>query len=126
MSRITVNDLRALVETNLTDTQLDSIISIANKQINSVVGSATDDKLFLAELYLSAALLLRRLKTNGELPDSLKVGEVSQNVKIDEMISYYEEEAKKLIKQYQVAANFKTLYTTAGIDWSDKELPGDY
>lgn len=104
MSRITVTDLRTLVETNLTDTELEGIINIANKQINSVAGNSSNDTLFLAELYLSASFLLKRLRTNGELPDSLKVGEVTQNVKVDELIQHYEEEAKKLLRSYALSS----------------------
>jgi len=115
--RISVTDLRSLVETTLDDTELENIITIANKQVNSIAGTATDDKLFLAELYFSASFLLRRMKTNGELPDLFKAGEVSQNVKIDDMILNYEKEAQKLIRQYQFANE---------IDWENKELPGDY
>ena len=83
----TVSDLRGIVETTKSDTEVQTILDIAQKHIPS---SATGNLLFLAHLYKSAVLLLSNMKTNGELPEQNKIGPVQALNKIDSMIRGYE------------------------------------
>lgn len=82
-----VGDLRGIVETVKSDSELQTILDIAYRHIPS---SASGNTAFLAHLYKSASLLLMDMKTNGELPELNKIGSVQAQNRIDILISKYD------------------------------------
>ena len=91
-----VAEVRGLIETSMTDAELQAILDIAQKQLPE---SATGNSQNLAHLYKSAQLTLLRMKTNSELPELSKIGAVQNINKIDSDIAlygrlYYEEMSK--------------------------------
>jgi hypothetical protein len=82
----TVSELRGLIETSMTDAELQTILDIAQKQLPS---SATGNTQNLAHLYKSAQITLLRMKTNSELPELSKIGAVQNINKIDSAITLY-------------------------------------
>lgn len=97
MTVASVSDLRGLIETVMTDANLQTILDIAEKQLPS---TATGNSQNLAHLYKSAQLTLLRMKTNSELPELSKIGTVQNINKINnDIILYgklYEQEMLKI------------------------------
>lgn len=96
-----VQDLRALVFTDMTDDELSDILELAQDFLEVKTGtvSAPTDTHKMACLFQSAAFLLNRMKTNGELSYTNKIGTVHQiNEKIDDRIAEYQTKADSLIQ----------------------------
>ena len=107
MSYATVSDVRNLISTSLTDTEIEQIISLAEKWIDgeltiqSVSSSGSASSLLtLASAYKAAAIIANRARTDGDLPDSLSAGDLSQKVDVSELVEHFEKEAEKYLKLY--------------------------
>lgn len=100
-------ELSALVSSSLLTTDLDAILNIAKLDIEAALGtvSTVTDSIKTAHLYKAAALLLVRLKTNGELAYMVRVGDSQQYNEIDEAIQFFEEKVKKILTNYGLASS---------------------
>lgn len=101
MSWSNITELRGLVETEISDSTLQDILDIAQRYIESRVGVQLNPSYEIqsAHLFKSAALTLKRMKTNGELPYMSKLGSAQQYNEIDYIIKMYEKETSLLIRK---------------------------
>lgn len=101
MSWSDIAELRGLVETEISDSTLQDILDIAQRYIESRIGIQSNPSYEIqsAHLFKSAALTLKRMKTNGELPYMSKLGSAQQYNEIDELIKTYEADANSLIRK---------------------------
>src|SRR5690606_16167446 len=77
------------------------ILNIAQRYIESRIGVQTNPsyEIQTAHLFKSAALTLKRMKTNGELPYMSKLGSAQQYNEIDDIIKKYDVDANALIRK---------------------------
>lgn len=101
MSWSNITELRGLVETEISDSTLQDILDIAQRYIESRIGVQSNPSYEIqsAHLFKSAALTLKRMKTNGELPYMSKLGSAQQYNEIDDIIKMYEAETSTLIRK---------------------------
>ena len=101
MSWSNITELRGLVETEISDSTLQDILDIAQRYIESRIGVQSNPSYEIqsAHLFKSAALTLKRMKTNGELPYMSKLGSAQQYNEIDDIIKMYEAETSALIRK---------------------------
>jgi len=101
MSWSNIAELRGLVETEISDSTLQDILDIAQRYIESRIGVQSNPSYEIqsAHLFKSAALTLKRMKTNGELPYMSKLGSAQQYNEIDDIIKMYEAETSALIRK---------------------------
>lgn len=101
MSWSDITELRGLVETEISDSTLQDILDIAQRYIESRIGVQSNPSYEIqsAHLFKSAALTLKRMKTNGELPYMSKLGSAQQYNEIDDIIKMYEAETSTLIRK---------------------------
>jgi hypothetical protein len=101
MSWSNITELRGLVETEISDSTLQDILDIAQRYIESRIGVQSNStyEIQTAHLFKSAALTLKRMKTNGELPYMSKLGSAQQYNEIDDIIKMYEKETSSLIRK---------------------------
>lgn len=91
MSWIAVNSVRAKVYTTQTDDELQDLIDEVQEDIEATIGTVTiaSKKHERCLANLSIAETYRRMKTNGELPYTSKMGPSHQINEIDTEIEYY-------------------------------------
>ena len=101
MSWSDITELRGLVETEISDSTLQDILDIAQRYIESRIGVQSNPSYEIQSdhLFKSAALTLKRMKTNGELPYMSKLGSAQQYNEIDDIIKMYEAETSTLIRK---------------------------
>ena len=101
MSWSNIAELRGLVETEIPDSTLQDILDIAQRYIESRIGVQSNPSYEIqsAHLFQSAALTLKRMKTNGEVPYMSKLGSAQQYNEIDDIIKMYEAETSALIRK---------------------------
>lgn len=92
MAWITVSDLRGLVHTDLSDSELQSVINTANLTFGTFVDiSYYSPHLLSAALYFTGARLYEYLKSNGEMAALIKMGDAQVQNTIDKTIITYDE-----------------------------------
>lgn len=98
-----ISDIRGIIDTVEADAKLQVQLDIAQKQIESKVGSQTGimpDSLFLAHLYLTAVLLLRFMQSSGELAYFNKMADTQTYNQIEPMIEQYTKMYEREIKSF--------------------------
>jgi hypothetical protein len=88
----------------VTDAEIGTIITHASSVIALDTGASTDASdntaLNLACIHLSAAYVLRKMKTTGELAASVAYSDQSQSNKVDEDIAHHHLLSAQLVKKY--------------------------
>lgn len=130
MAYTTSTEVIALTGSSLSSSIVDSIISIADGDIDAqlareglTISGATPPDIAMASLYLSAALVLERQRVDGTLPDSARVGDMQLSQNIEATIKRYREMAAFFLRAYiakQKGEDYYTTFTVASIDWTDK------
>lgn len=120
MAWVTAKEVKALVKSSLTTSELDQIIALAQEEIEAKGGTTLTTNLRFATLYLSVANALRVLKTNGELAYTNKIGVTHQINLIDDMIKKYDE----LSNSYVIKQINSTLRSTPVV--AAATVPCDY
>ena len=106
-----------MIESSMSDATIQDTLDTAQEEIEAMVGTQSSPSSLIgnAHLYLSACLLLGKMKTNGELPYMSKVGSIQQyNEKIDVMIKDYRDQYLKAIRKFTMTnsnANLGNLYS---------------
>ena len=129
MSYTTANDVRTLTGTNLDDTTINDLIAKADSFIddelsreNLSVPNPTPSLISRASLYLSAALVIQRDWLSGATPESLKIGDLSKQTKIQDQISRLEELGKEFLKEYIRRSKFdESLYLNVVYEDMDED-----
>jgi hypothetical protein len=101
MAWVTTKEVKTLVKSSLTSSDLTSIIDLAQEEIEAKAGTTYHVYLKFAILYLSAANALRALKTSGELAYTNKIGVTHQINEIDGMIERYDVKSEDYLKKFQ-------------------------
>lgn len=104
MAWVTTKEVKALVKSSLTGSDLTSIIDLAQEEIEARAGTTYHVYLKFAVLYLSAANALRALKSSGELAYTNKIGVTHQINEIDDMIAKYDTLVDSYIARHKVLA----------------------
>lgn len=103
MAWVTTKEVKTLVKSSLTNSEVDQIINLAQEEIEAKAGTTYHAYLKFAVLYLSTANALRALKTSGELAYTNKIGPTHQINDIDDMISYYDTLSEKYVGKYSTS-----------------------
>ncbi|RLG20946.1 hypothetical protein DRN72_04395 [Methanosarcinales archaeon] len=108
------DDVVALTGTPLSQSEVEDLIAIAEEEIDSVLSregisfSESPPHLYLATLYLSSALVLER-----ELPDSIRLGDLSvSNTRAES----YRNLAYKLLREYISMVSERCVLTLVSSD----------
>lgn len=93
----------------VSDTEIGNAIDHASTVISLDTGASTDASdnvtLNLACIHLSAAYVLRKMKTTGELAAQVAYSDQSQSNKVEEDISHHHKEAGKYTQQYKYSVS---------------------
>jgi len=107
MAYCTAADVVALTGSPLSTSIIESIIEIADDEIDMELQRAglsvpaqVPTMIELASLHLSAAKVLERQKIDGTSPDSASLGDFKVQNKLDEQIRAFKEKAKSYIDAY--------------------------
>jgi ribosomal protein L12E/L44/L45/RPP1/RPP2 len=98
-----VAEVRAKVYTStLTDADITNIITEVSEEILSRAGSTdeSNSNLILAGKNASAAAVLRRMRTTGEMAANVRQGNSQQQNSIDQDIKDYEAKAELFLQKY--------------------------
>lgn len=124
----TPDEVVALTGTSLSTDELESLIALADEEIDALlereglsIGEGAPVAVQLASLFLSAALVLERQRTDCTLPDGMRVGEVQVSPKIEGQIAEYRARAEQLITSYisgQKGQDYYTAFARVQINWS--------
>lgn len=120
MALCSVDEVKAEVNPrSLTADDISALIERTSKAVAALTGCSVDDSgndlLNLACIHLTAAAVLRKMRTNGELAARVKIGNSEQQNTIDQDIKDHEAEAMKFIKKYRYAGKFSIPYGRVGI-----------
>jgi len=101
-----VEEVRAEVNPrSLTDEDISALIVRTSKAVATQTGGSADASstalLNLACIHLSAAAVLRKMRTNGELAARVKMGNAEQQNTIDQDIQDHQAQAASYIKKYR-------------------------
>lgn len=111
MASATVDDLRALIYTVQTDTELSNIISISSNILTGMGISADNARYKELHLYKSAVICLQRMQTNSEMAYMTKVGSIQQfNSDIIKTIKMYEDLFNDVLKSIQLTSTIASTY----------------
>lgn len=127
-SWVTVTELQARITTVLSTTEIQSLLDSVKDDIESDLDttfSSVPGKIRLAHKYLSMAALLEDMKTNGELPESNRAGDVQQINKIDKQIAMYRELGDKKLKAYRMSTSSSSTAPYAISHVKYRECPSD-
>jgi|GEM_PF-2406774 hypothetical protein len=107
MAYCTAADVVALTGSPLPTSTIESIIAIADDEIDMELQRAglsvpaqVPTTIELASLHLSAAKVLERQKIDGTSPERADLGDFSITNKLDEQIKAFKEKAKNYIDDY--------------------------
>lgn len=116
-----VAQVRALVSTkSQTDADILNLIVINSKKVASRAGptassdASGNDNLNTAGIYSTAAALLRKMRSSGELVARAKSGNSEQQNTIDADIQDYEKEASASITLYRISSGVTIPYGRVG------------
>lgn len=126
MAMCTVADVRAVVDPKtLTDSDITSIINLTSGDIAidaGVSSSSTDGTLARACIHASAALVLQKMKFNGELANQRQIGDSMQSNNVNADIAYHQEKAANYITKYNNnTSDFTIVSGRIGIGTVDSE-----
>ncbi len=93
MSWATTSELRALISTTLSDSDLQNILDIAQTDVESDTSSTNYHAAHLNRAIFYIAI---RMKLAGELPDVQKVGPLEEDNHTDKLFSLLEDEKNSL------------------------------
>lgn len=120
----TVADVRALVNPkSVSDTDITSIINIAGGDIAEDTGassSSTDSTLSRACLHASAALVLQKAKSNGELANQKQLGDSMQSNNVNADILWHQQRSEHYVQKYR-SSDYAIPYGRVGIGTVDSE-----
>jgi len=118
MAWATVTDVRSLVSSNVNDIVITNILSSAQDDIEGTIGTllSVPTNIKNAHKYRAAVILLRYMKTNGELAYTNKIGVTHQINEIDQMIKDYDNECKNILRTYALSTKFSTYPCYQTID----------
>jgi len=103
MAWVTTKEVKAIVKSSLSNSELEQIINLAQEEIEARANTSTYHVyLRFAVLYLSAASALRTLKTSGELAYTNKIGTTHQINQIDGMIEKFDALSESYIRKHTV------------------------
>lgn len=110
MAWATVSDIKALISTTVNDMVLNDMLASAQEDVEGAVGtvSTVTTNIKNAHKYRTAVILLRYMKTNGELAYTNKIGVSHQINEIDQMIADFDREYQAIVKRYSLAAKIAT------------------
>lgn len=126
MSLCSVAEVRAEVQTSLSDADITSLITRVSNSVATQTGgstSSTDTLLNLACIHLTVSAVLRKMRTTGELAARVKIGNAEQQNTIDQDIQAHETEAAKYMKKYSYSGNRGgIIYSRVGFGTVNEEL----
>ena len=111
MAWVTVTELKARITTLKTVSELQDLLDSVKDDIESdfdTTFATVPSKIKLAHKYFSMAALLELMKTDGELPESNRAGDVQQINKIDKQIAGYKASGNSYLKSYRLSATSST------------------
>lgn len=124
MSWASTADLRGLIYTTMTDDELETIIDLAQADLETTTGTVANPTSThrMACLYQAAIFTLRRMKTNSELPLNQIMGSKQQTNQVEGMIDDYE----RKVGQYKMLLSISSysgggFYARAGANWRDED-----
>ena len=120
MALCSVASVKAIVTPKtVSDTEIGNAIDHASAVISLDTGASTDASdnatLNLACVHLSAAYVLRKMKTTGELAASVAYSDQSQSNKVEEDIAYHHKEAGKYTQQYKYSVSIYPVIAYARV-----------
>jgi|GEM_PF-3448737 hypothetical protein len=112
----TYDDVVALTGTPLSQSEVEDLIAIAEEEIDSVLSregislssQESPPHIYLATLYLSSALVLER-----EMPDSIRLGDLSVS---NSRAESYRNLAYKLLREYVSMVSERCVLTLVSSD----------
>ena len=106
MSYSTSADVRLIIHTSLTNTEIESIISMSDAQINKQIGAQDPTDLTIKKL----SVLMTAHTIKQRQPDSVTIGEYRETTgNINETLS---NEINKILKLYKSPAFASSTYTS--------------
>lgn len=122
MSLCSVDEVRAEVNPrSLTDEDITNLITRVTRSVEALSGGTSGELLSLACVHLTAAAVLRKMRSNGELAARVKMGNCEQQNTIDQDIQDHETEAAKYMKKYRHSGKFSIPYGRVGIGTVNRE-----
>ncbi len=124
MAMCTVADVRALINPkSVSDSDITSIIAIAGGDIAEETGvssSSTDSTLCRACLHASAAIVLQKAKSNGELANQIQLGDSMRAHNVNADIAWHQQRSEYFVRKY-LSSDYAIVYGRVGIDTVDSE-----
>lgn len=119
MSYASVSDVRNLISTTLTDDEIAEIIDLIEAGLTATIETlnalnGNSDYLRLASAYKVAETIVNKVKTDGELNDSLSIGEITQKNDFNKLSQNFRNESEKYLKMYLDSAG-RNIFGTATV-----------
>ena len=121
----TVDEVKAHVSPeSLTDDDILNIITSVSAEIALQSGgsqdASTEAALNLACVHSSAAAVLQRMRSNGELAARVKFGNQEQRNSPDQDIQDHEDKAARYVKKYRHSSGYSQPYGRSGLGTVNK------